>query len=225
MLSDPAAAAWAAAGCPAVDAPAAINGRCGRCGADDATVPSSRVISEKFAAFDGWPYGLDRLCLACAWAYSRAPNTQPALHITTTTLTEYVDTTRLLDLLAAGPLPDSHAVIVPATRRQHILPTAQWAHLATDGYVIRWDAPAAQRLADLAWLRAIVDNAKAKTDRTWTRLGMPAPPPWLLTAQPPDQWPRLLNAWQQLQPWRSLPQLWAAARRLTNPPQLTGPDL
>lgn len=223
MLSDPAAAAWAAAGCPAVAGPATIEGRCGRCGAEEPTVPSSRVVSEKFAAFDAWIYGLDRLCLACAWAYSRAPNTQPALHITTTTLTEYFDTTGLLGLLAAGPWPDDQAVVVPATRRQHILPTAQWAHLATDGFVTRWDAAAAQQLTDLAWLRDTLDAAKRKTDRAWTQLSMPAPPPWLLRAQPADQWPRILLAWQHLQPWRSLPQLWAAARRLTNPPQLTGP--
>jgi hypothetical protein len=222
MLSDPAAAAWASAGRPAVDAPTAIDGRCGRCGTDEPTVPSSRVIGEKFTAFDGWPYGLDRLCHACAWAYTRAPNTQPCLHITTTTLTEYVDTTELLGLLTAGPLPDSHAVVVPATRRQHILPTAQWAHLATDGFVTPWNTTAAQRLTDVAWLRAIIDAAKPGNATTWPRLSMPAPPSWLMRSQPADQWPLILNSWQQLQPWRSLPQLWTVARRLTNTPQLAG---
>lgn len=221
MLSDPAATAWAAAGSPTVDAPTAIDARCGRCGTDGPTIPSSYAVGEKFTAFDGWPYGLDRLCHTCAWAYARKPNTQPSLHITTTAVTEYVDTTQLLALLAAGPLPNDQAVIVPATRRQHILPTAQWAHLATDGFVIRWDAAAAQHLADIAWLRTLIDTAKSENATTWPRLSKPAPPPWLLNSQPAQQWPLILDAWQRLQHWRSLPQLWTVSRRLTNPRPLT----
>jgi hypothetical protein len=212
MLSDPAAAAWIAAGRPALDLPASVDGRCGRCGTEEPTVPSYRVVSDKFTDFDVWPYGLQRLCVPCAWAYSRPPNTQPALHITTTALTEYRDSTRLLDLLTAGPLPDTDAVVVPASRRQHILPTAAWAHLATDGFLIRWNAAAAHRLAELAWIRT-------DTDIAWPQLCLPAPPPWHLTGQTPKRRARILAAWRQLKPWRALPQLWAAARRLTNPPQ------
>ncbi|MDD4865638.1 MAG: hypothetical protein PHQ28_00415 [Mycobacterium sp.] len=212
--SDPAAAAWIAAGCPAVDAPTARKGRCGRCGTDAPTVSSWHAVSDKFAAFDGWPYGVDRLCLACAWAYSRAPNTQPALHITATSVTEHIDSTGLLGLLCAGPLPNDHAVVVPATRRQHILPCAQWGYLATDGFVTRWDPAAAQRLTDLAWLRETL--AKTGGGGGWARLSAPAPPPWLLRSQPAAQWPGILDAWEQLRPWRDLPALWAAARRLTN---------
>jgi hypothetical protein len=221
-LRDPAAAAWVLAGCPAIDAPAAIAGRCGRCGSEGRTVPSSRVVSEKFAAFDGWLYGLDRLCLGCAWAYGRAPNTQPALHITTTSVTEHVDSAELLGLLCAGPLADTVAVVVPATRRQHILPNAQWAHVATDGFVAAWDAGAAQRLTDVAWLRGMLAASGPGASGSWTRLSASVPPPWLLTGQPSGQWPRILDAWEQLTLWRSLPQLWAVARRLTNAPAAPG---
>lgn len=219
MLSDPAATAWAAAGSPVVDAPTAIDGRCGRCGTDGPTIPSSCAVGEKFTAFDGWPYGLDRLCHTCAWAYARKPNTQPSLHITTTTVTEHIDTAELLGLLVAGPLPDSQAAVVPATRRQHILPNAQWGHLATDGFVIQWDTAAAKHLADTARLRTIIDTAKPKNAAAWPCLSKPAPPAWLMRSQPAYQWPLILEAWQQLQPWRSLPQLWTVARRLTNPRQ------
>lgn len=216
-LGDPAAAAWLAAGRPVVDVAAETKGRCGRCGSTALTVPSSQIVSEKFASFDGWPYGLDRLCLACAWAYHRAPNAQPALHITASTLTEHTDSTELRDVLCAGALPAGHAVIVPATRRQHILPSAQWGHLATDGFQVRWDAAAAQRLTELAWIRGLLAVTKPGAG-TWTPLGAPTPPTWLLRAQPAQQWPRLLECWQQLQQLRSLPLIWAAARRLTNPP-------
>ena len=51
MISDPAAAAWVAAGRPAVDAPPPVDGRCGRCGEDGPTVTSARIISEKFTGF------------------------------------------------------------------------------------------------------------------------------------------------------------------------------
>lgn len=217
MLSDPAAAAWVAAGCPSVEAPATLEGRCGRCGTDGPTVPSSRVVSDKFAAFGSWPYGMDRLCVACAWTYSRPPNTQPALHITSTTCTEYIDSTQLLDLLCVGPLPHDHAVVVPATRRQHILPTAQWAHLATDGFLVRWDAGASQRLTDIARLRRLIEVANPKAP-AWTLLSKPAPPSWLFRGQPKQRWAEILDAWPRLHPWRSIPQLWAAARRLTNAP-------
>ena len=99
-----------------------------------------------------------------------------------------------------------------------LLPTAEWGRLATDGLVVRWDAGVASRLADHAWLRTMVAA-------TWPQLSRSAPPPRLLTAQPADRWPRILAAWSQLQPWRSVPPLWAAARA-SQPRQrpLTAPD-
>jgi hypothetical protein len=209
MLTDPAAAAWVAAGRPTVDAPPPVEGRCGRCGTDGPTVTSSRIISEKFTGFDAWPYGSRRLCVACAWAYSRQPTTQPALLITTTTVTEYPDGADLAHALTGGALPNTHAVVLPTARRRHILPTAEWGHLATDGLVVRWDAAAAARLADLGWLRSEVGA-------TWPQLSRAAPPSRLLTVQPPDCWAQILAAWSQVQPWRSVPPLWAAARALTN---------
>uniref|UniRef100_A0A5Q5BTF5 Uncharacterized protein n=2 Tax=unclassified Mycobacterium TaxID=2642494 RepID=A0A5Q5BTF5_MYCSS len=211
MLSDPAAAAWVAAGRPAVDAPAPVAGRCGRCGEDGPTVTSSRIISEKFTGFDAWPFGSRRLCVPCAWAYSRQPTTQPPLLITPTAVEEYSTGAELTELLAGGPLSSSRAVVLPTARRRHILPTAEWGHLATDGLVIPWDTAAAALLTDLAWLRASVGA-------TWPQLSLPAPPHRLLQTLPRDQWPRILAAWPALQRWRIVPPLWAAARILTNPP-------
>ena len=211
MLSDPAAAAWVAAGRPAVDAPAPVDGRCGRCGQDGPTVTSSRIISEKFTGFDAWPFGSRRLCVPCAWAYTRQPTTQPALLITTTTVTEYSAVAALAEVLTAGPLSHTQAVVLPTARRRHILPAAEWGHLATDGLVMAWDQTAATRLANLAWLRSTVGA-------TWPQLHRPAPPSRLLSAQPADTWTRLLTAWEALHAWRAVPPMWAAARVLTNPP-------
>lgn len=211
MLSDPAAAAWVAAGRPAVDAPAPVDGRCGRCGQDGPTVTSSHIISEKFTGFDAWPFGSRRLCVPCAWAYTRQPTTQPSLLITTTAVTEYSAVAALAEVLTAGPLPNTQAVVLPTARRRHILPAAEWGHLATDGLVVAWDHTAATRLADLDWLRTTVGA-------TWPQLNRPAPPSRLVSTQPTDRWSRILAAWEVLQAWRGVPPMWAAARLLTNPP-------
>jgi hypothetical protein len=209
MLSDPAAAAWIAAGRPAVNAPAPIEGRCGRCGQDGPTVTSAQIISEKFTGFDAWPFGLRRLCVPCAWAYSRQPTTQPSLLITDTTVTEYSTGTELADILILGPLSSTQAVVLPTARRRHILPTAAWGQLATDGLVIPWDAVAAKRLTDLVWLRN-------QLGATWPQILRGAPPPKLLKGLPGGQWSRLLQAWESLRPWRTIPPLWAVARVLSD---------
>lgn len=210
MFCDPAAAAWQAAGQPPVDAaPPQPAGRCGRCGAEEPTVLSSQIISQEFTGLDGWPFGSRRLCVPCAWAYSHKLSTAPSLLITTATVDEYSKGTDLLAVLLAGPLPTSAAVVFPTSRRRHILPAAKWGHLAVDGLVLRWDARAAERLRDVAWLRGEIGA-------TWPQLGQPAPPARLLTSRPSDQWAPIMRAWEQLADWRSVPPLWDAARILTN---------
>ena len=208
MLSDPAAAAWAAAGRPDVQAAPPVPGRCARCGFDGPTVTSSRIVSERFTGFESWPYGTRRLCVPCAWAYSRPPKTQLALLITSTTVTEYRDGSALAATLSAGPLPDTQAVVLPTALRRHVLATAEWGHLAVDGLVVRWDRTSTHRLAELLWLRTDVGAI-------WPQLRDSAPPLELLTTQPAAEWPRILTAWSQLQPWRTTPPLWHAARILS----------
>ena len=168
MLSDPAATAWVVAGRPAVDAPTPVPGRCGRCGEDVPTVASRHVISEKFTNFDDWPFGSRRLCVPCAWAYSRSPAAVPAMMITAATVTEHPKGIGLAAVLAAGPLAHTHAVVLPTSHRRHILATAQWGHVATDGLVTAWDAAAAARLADLAMLRPVVSTIWASVSSSGT---------------------------------------------------------
>lgn len=222
MLSDPAAAAWIAAGRPAGDIPTSQDAPCGRCGDPCPTVPSSRVVREKFTDLDSWPYGTRRLCPACAWIYTRPPTTQNSLHIATATapgtVYEHPQPHTLAGLLTAPDgLTHTDAVIVVVAKRRHLLPTAQWAHLATDGLVLRWDHAYAARLAELCWLRSTLAA-------TWPQLTRPAPPTQLLKSQPADTWTKILTAWERLQPWRSTPPLWAAARVLTRtPPQSPSP--
>ncbi|SKT84830.1 Uncharacterised protein [Mycobacteroides abscessus subsp. massiliense] len=211
MFSDPAAAAWAAAGSPSIGTPTPNAGPCARCGISGPTIASANIISEKFTGFDAWPYGTRRLCPPCAWAYSFQPTTAPAMLISPGSVTEYANGGDLIQTLATGALPASAAVVLPTSRRRHILPTAQWGHLATDGLVLRWDPVAASRLSGMAWLRTDVGA-------TWPQLHHEAPPARLLSSRPARQWTQILNTWTLLQPWRSVPPLWAAGRILTNPP-------
>lgn len=189
---------------------------------------SSHIISEKFTGFDAWPFGSRRLCVPCAWAYSRSPITVPAMVITTDTVTEYPEGAGLAPLLSAGALPNTHAAVLPSSRRRHVLSTAEWGHLATDGLVTVWDATAASRLVNLALIRPTVTawvhtHATAsmgarqialKIDRT---LMQEMPPYPVLATQPRDSWAQFLAAWTSLQPWRKVEPLWAAARTLTHP--------
>lgn len=204
MLSDPAAAAWSIAGQPSLDATAAT-GQCGRCGSEAPCISSTQVVSERFSGIDTWPYGFRRLCVPCAWAYSRVPTTAPLLLITTSTVTEYPTGPALAEVLAAGPLPGTAAAVMPTTRRRHLLPAAQWGHLTVDGISVRWDHPAAHRLTDLLWLRRDLDIR-------WKDLSQPAPPYAALAGQPAQLWDRIVTGWNQLQPWRTVQPLWTAAR-------------
>lgn len=228
MLSDPAAAAWVAAGRPAVNAPTSTTGPCGRCGSTGPTVASSNIISEKFTGFDAWPYGSRRLCLACAWAYSRPPRAVPTMVITANAVIEQPKSDWLSAFLTSGALPDTHAVILPSTHRRHILAAAEWGHLATDGLVLRWDAAAAARLADLAvvrptvtsWVKALAAtapmNGRQIISRVEETILLDVPPYPLLRTLPRQSWPGFMEAWKALQPWRAIPPLWAALRNITN---------
>lgn len=211
MLSDPAATAWICAGRPDIEPTLAFDAPCGRCADTGPTVPSSRIISERFTAFDAWPYGSRRLCPPCAWAYTRAPREQLAMLITTGGVDEYSHPS---DLQAALSTPHglgtSESAVAPVIKRRHLLPTAQWGQLATDGLVVRWDATAAARLRDLSWLRTSVGAS-------WPQLGRTAPPHRLLTAQPAELWDRVITAWEHLSPWRTIPPLWSAAQAITRP--------
>lgn len=229
MLSDPAAAAWVVAGQPSVNAPAPIPGRCGRCGVDGPTVTSSHIISEKFTGFDAWPFGSRRLCVPCAWAYSRPPIAVPAMVITADTVIEHPRGAGLAPLLSAGALPTSHAVVLPSSRRRHVLATAEWGHLATDGLVTVWDATAASRLVDLTLVRPIVTawvHAHATDSMSERQIAMKIdrtlmgemPPYPLLATVARGSWAQFLAAWAALQPWRTVEPLWAAARTLTHTP-------
>lgn len=146
--------------------------------------------------------------------------------ITAGSVTEHPKGIGLAALLAAGGLPNTHAVVLPASRRRHILATAEWGHLATDGLVTAWDDAAAARLAALVRIRpavtAWVNSTATESMNGWhiardidRTLMRPMPPYPLLATLPPDQWSQFVADWTALQAWRSITPLWAAAKILT----------
>lgn len=218
MLADPAAAAWVVAGRPRIHTPPPADGRCGRCGDEGPTVSMTRVIPDKLVGSQNLPFGSNRLCAPCSWAFNRNPAIQPALLITAHSVTSYLDGAALCDVLTAGELPGMQAVILPTARRRHILPTARWGHLATDGLVVRWDEGAVTKLTTLVWLRSAVGA-------TWPQLSRSAAPAQLLANQPAKYTSRIRTAWSLLGRWRTTPPLWAAARILSRPPVVAADTL
>ncbi|WP_238407199.1 MULTISPECIES: hypothetical protein [unclassified Mycolicibacterium] len=132
--------------------------------------------------------------------------------ISNTQISEFPDGSGLFEALRS-PLPHDLAAVIPIRRlrkRRHVLPTAQWAHLAMDKLVLPWDRAAASRLVDLQWIRTV-------TSAGFRQLTRPAPPVRFVTSLPPDQWDRMIEAWTNLQNWRDNPTVWAAVYEISGP--------
>jgi hypothetical protein len=196
---------------------------------DGDTVASRHVISEKFTGFDSWPFGSRRLCMACAWAYSRAPNQVKPMVISAAAVVEYAKGAELTSMLAGGALAHTHAVVLPTACRRHVLATAEWGRVAVDDFVVAWDAAAAARLVGMTTVRPVVTawvraNATSSTKpgqiagRIDRALRREMPPYALLTTLPRDGWQGFVDAWVSLQPWRSVPALWDLVKVLTHSP-------
>ncbi|MDV6310002.1 hypothetical protein [Gordonia amicalis] len=183
---------------------------CGRPGGE--LVAATSVISRKFTDADTWVYGGPWLCRACGWAYATTELRRSVYlidqHPAARTL---IDRTRLGELLAAGPLEVTRAVILPVRGRRHILPTAAWGWVCTDDTAMRWDTTAVARLNDLRWLRGLPGIRAAM-------LTAPVPPMSVMRTQPADIWPELIARWESLRPWRTHPGAWwDAAIALSTP--------
>ncbi|WP_415677731.1 hypothetical protein [Tsukamurella hominis] len=210
MRDDPAAAAWRAAGRPALPGvPLRVDAEpCARCGDAGETARSAVIVSEQFTGFDQWPYGMRRLCTPCAWAHTAAAPTARTVGMITPTETRWLSTNAALaGELTAGPLPATAAAVLSVSRQQYVLPHAEWGRLTCDRLSIDWTADQARRLEGAAWLREL--------GFSWAALGRRQPPHPGLRQHPPALWMEIGRVWHDLAPWRPLPSLWGAARLLT----------
>lgn len=209
MLDDPAAAAWVLAGRPAVAAPLQQEVEpCARCGIHgEQTVSSRRIISEQFTGYEDWPYGLRRLCTPCAWAYAyAAPKARTVLTIGRDRVTRHRSAVPLARRLRTGPLEPETAIVISGGQR-YTVPHAAWGQVTGDRVRVTWTARQAEVLRAVSALRAMGFSWPAVT-----KLGQP--PRDVLLTRPVEQWPAIVELWQQVAPWRALPGMWSVARSL-----------
>lgn len=192
-------------------APARVDDEpCARCGDRGETVRSAEIISENFTGFDAWPYGLRRLCVPCAWAYSSAPPTaRTILTITRDRTTQHRSPAAIGKRLRDGPLAGDAAIVLSVERNFHVLPHSQWGRVTFDRFTTDWDENAAHLLRRVRWLRSVGCGPK--------QLLSPQPPQPFLRSLPVGSWLEVDQAWQELKSWRATPVFLFAAWNLTAP--------
>lgn len=190
-------AAWTAAGQPRrADAIGAAVASCARCAASAELVPTRRVVSKVFTAFDGWtePSGTG-LCPPCCWAYTH-PDLRLLPHLVSQQPTlASLALTETYALLAAGPLEPERALTVPLRPgRKHLLPASRWGQVTLDDVAVAW------RLSDSLGLRTV---ARLRSLGFGTRmLSEPAPAWSVLRRHPRVEWRQISADWARLQRWR-----------------------
>lgn len=189
--------AWRASGRPRIDGVVRA-GRCSRCHCEGVGLSSGSVISDVFTGFESWVQpGGPLLCQACAWSY-RHPVLREQAHLVNNHTGGLRPMTRVQvrHLLLQGALGGELALVVPLRAgRKHVLPLARWGMVQLDDASIGWTSSDAERLrlglslVQAGFLpRSLVD---------------PVPPHRELCATSPTRWPRLLEAWRQLDVWRT----------------------
>lgn len=188
--------AWAAVGAPDLKDPVA--GACARCG-HQGQISAAAAVSKNFTGYDGWVTpGRPGTCAACTWAYTYEPLRRAPHLITTGRLVE-LDLPGVRHVLADGEgLPTNVALTYPLRPgRKHLLPVADWGRATIDDMRLPWTGRDAARLQLVIRLREQGFTGKSLTEH--------APPYTRLRRLPPDQWPSVLNAWDELAVWRSRP--------------------
>lgn len=213
MITDVVEVAWRANGSPAVVStpPAAALGPCSRCSTEDRLAPTLSVVSRNFSSYDGWadPSG-PGLCRACTWAY-RNPmlRTVPHLIVRWPELLQPLDCAGLSAVLDR-PVDANSAVVVPLRPgRKHVVSGASWGHVVTDDQLLTWGS---LDVARLHLVRTLRESGFSAAD-----LHQPAPPYPMVTQLDPAQLAWVLDAWEELRPWRSRPAWLQVAVRAQQP--------
>lgn len=198
-------AAWRAAGEPIPTSGGLVwrdlGTACARCQRPGQTAAASKVLSEKATIWDSLATAVDpRFCPACAWAY-RNPGLRNSSYKITNTPEMSVLSRADLEEIAARPIPESEAIVVPLTyNRRHVITDALWGRLTTDGIALIWDQTESDRFAAFRWLR--------HHGFTSTAIQRPAPDFAQMITLPADLWDTVQTRWDQLTPWRDGQQVW-----------------
>ena len=196
-----------------------MGGICGRCGKHrPGTVPTSAVLSRSFSSYDGWrARHTNRLCSACAWAYTHPPLRQIPHQVTTAGTFTPLTGGQLWQALQR-PLPASTALVVPLRpNRRHLIAEAIWGCVTTDAGPLPWSTPH----CDLLGLIARLDEFGVSPHQVSRST---APPATLVKAA--LHHPEALCLWEAIEPWRVHRHPWLAlaahARHQANTAPLAG---
>jgi hypothetical protein len=201
VTADPLHTLWQHQGSPRLTgpgAPATTPGTCARCHqATDHAALLTDVISDKWTGWQDYATGdrTPRWCPPCAWGH-----TEPTLrHLPWLITTDHGAPATLSTLHATltRPLPADVALLIPLTRKKHLLPAARWGLITVDDLALPWRPADADRLTVLTALRAAGFTERA--------LGAPAPRFEHLRTLTPTQQAQVLRTWALLDPWRAFP--------------------
>lgn len=171
------------------------------------------VISKSFTGFDGWvsPAG-SHLCGACRWSYTD-PGLRRVPHLITREPAGIREQTlaQVQELLGRGAVGGAIALVVPLRPgRKHILPDASWGRVNIDNAQLSWTVQDAGRLQAMVELRAMGFGTRM--------LCSPTPAYPVLRSLPAESWARVLQLWDQVEPWRTSDNPWLdLAVRITTP--------
>lgn len=168
------------------------DGVCGCCGRTSAVVALRDTVSANFTGWDELSRDADAVCLACAWAFTEPTvRTRPVLvDAGGAGLADWGQVAAVL----ASPLGPAQALTVPLRGRKHLLPTAPWGAVSSDGGVFTWWAREARLFV------AVRDLTAAGVGEDVLLSG--AVPTTAVAADP-----ELLDAWSLVREWRGAPQL------------------
>ena len=205
-------AAWVGAGSPTPHA-TSLTGDCSHCGSRDQLVAVRAVVSKQFTGFDGWANPSGRgVCPGCAWGYATA-ELRAGAHLVTRDPASLapLDRASVAALLRSGPLGADSALVVPLRPgRKHLLPMATWGRVAVEDVDLGWNHQEVARLRQIDRLRALGFGSRMLTAA--------APPFQVMRTLTSEQFPQVLDAWSQLEPWRQPGNPWMAlAVHVTTP--------
>ena len=120
-----------------------------------------------------------------------------------------------LDSAALGtvldhPVTSTSAVVVPLRPgRKHVVSGAAWGHVVTDDQLLTWSSQ------DVARLHLV--HALLRAGFSAASLHEPAPPYRVITQLQHDKLAWILDAWEELLPWRRRPAWLQVAVRTQQP--------
>jgi hypothetical protein len=133
--------------------------------------------------------------MVCSWGYATAGLRAGAHLITRTPAMVQALTRDQARAALTSALAADQALVVPLRPgRKHVLPDAVWGRVSVDDAHLPWGEH------DAALLQLVIDlRGKGFGSRM---LAEPAPPYPVLQTLPRADWQPVLQAWEQLTPWR-----------------------